>query len=81
LALDVAGDAPEPYRNTSARTLSGLLNVSGGIWLQPVSGVGLALEGQLLDAWSKTVVRISGHDAAEVAAPLLLLSGGLMAEF
>jgi hypothetical protein len=81
LALDVAGDARDPYRNESARTLSGLLNASGGIWLQPVSGVGLALEGQLLDAWSKTVVRIAGRDAAEVAAPLLLLSGGLMAEF
>jgi hypothetical protein len=34
-----------------------------------------------MDAWSKTIVRISGEDAAEVAAPLLLLSGGLMAEF
>ena len=81
LALDVAGDAPDPYRNASARTLSGLLNASGGIWLQPVSGVGLVLEGQLMDAWSKTVVRIAGQDAAEVAAPLLFLSAGLMAEF
>ncbi len=81
LALDVAGDAPEPYRNDSARTLSGLVNASGGLWLQPIRGIGLVLEGQLLDAWSKTVVRIAGEDAAEVAAPLLLLSGGLMVEF
>jgi hypothetical protein len=35
----------------------------------------------LMDAWAKTVVRITGEDAAEVAAPLLLLSGGLMVEF
>jgi hypothetical protein len=81
LAVDVAGMAPEPYRNTSARTLSGLVSASGGLWLQPVSGIGLAVEGQLLDAWSKTIVRIAGEDAAEVAAPLLLLSAGLMVEF
>jgi hypothetical protein len=81
LAVDVAGTAPEPYRNTSERTLSGLVSASGGLWLQPVKGFGLALEGQLIDAWSKTVVRIAGEDAAEVAAPLLLISAGLMVEF
>ena len=81
LAVDVAGTASEPYRNASKRTLSGLVSASGGLWLQPVKGFGLALEGQLLDAWSKTVVRIAGEDAAEVAAPLLLLSAGLMVEF
>ena len=81
LALDVAGDAPDPYRNSSKRTLSGLVTASGGLWLQPLTGVGLSLEGQLMDAWSKTVVRIAGQDAAEVAAPLLLVSAGLMAEF
>lgn len=81
LVLDVAGDAPDPYRNSSARTVSGLVNASGGLWLQPLRGFGLVLEGQLMDAWSKTVVRIVGEDAAEVAAPLLLLSAGLMAEF
>ncbi|RYZ05335.1 MAG: hypothetical protein EOO73_20135 [Myxococcales bacterium] len=81
LALDVAGVAPDPYRNSSARTLSGLVNASGGAWLKPFSNLGLVLEAQLLQAWSKTVVRIAGEDAAEVAAPLLVLSGGLMAEF
>jgi hypothetical protein len=80
LVLDVAGDAPDPYRNASSRTLSGLVSASGGVWLQPVKGFGLVLEGQLLEAWSKTVVRIVGENAAEVAAPLLLLSGGLMVE-
>lgn len=81
LALDVAGTAPDPYRNASARTLSGLVTASGGLWLKPLSSVGLVLEGQLMEAWSKTIVRIAGEDAAEVAAPLLVLSGGLMAEF
>jgi len=81
LVLDVAGDAPDPYRNSSERTLTGLVGVSAGIWLQPVAGVGLVLEGQLLEAWSKTVVRIAGEDAAEIAAPLLLMSAGLMVEF
>jgi hypothetical protein len=81
LVLDVAGDAPDPYRNSSSRTVSGLVNASGGVWLQPVPGIGLVLEAQLLDAWSKTVVRIAGEDAAEVAAPLLLMSAGVMAEF
>ena len=81
LALDVAGDARAPYFNDSRRTLSGLVNASGGVWLQPIRGFGLVLEGQLLNAWSKTVVRIADEDAAEVAAPLLLLNAGLMVEF
>lgn len=81
LVLDVAGTAPEPYRNESARTVSGMVSASAGVWLQPVRGFGLALEAQLMNAWSKTVVRIAGEDAAEVAAPLLLLSGGAMVEF
>jgi hypothetical protein len=81
LALDVAGTAPEPYRNSAQRTFSGMVTAGGGLWLQPALGIGLVLEGRLLNAWSKTVVRISGEDAAEVAAPLLLLSAGLMVEF
>jgi hypothetical protein len=81
LALDVAGDAPDPFLNSSTRTLSGLVEASGGIWLQPIRGIGLVLEGQLMNAWSKTVVRISNQEAAEVAAPLLLVSAGLMVEF
>jgi len=81
LALDVAGVAPDPYRNASGRTLSGLVNASGGIWLKPLSHVGLVVEAQLMEAWSKTVVRIAGEEAAEVAVPLLVLSGGFMAEF
>jgi hypothetical protein len=81
LVLDVAGTAPDPYRNDSARTVSGMVSAGAGLWLQPVSGFGLALEAQLMNAWSKTVVRIAGEDAAEVAAPLLLLSGGAMVEF
>lgn len=81
LALDVAGVAPDPFRNSSARTLSGLVTASGGLWLKPLASVGLVFEAQLMEAWSKTIVRITGEDAAEVAAPLLVLSGGLMAEF
>jgi hypothetical protein len=81
LVLDVVGAAPDPYRNSSFRTLSGLINAGGGLWLEPLAGFGVVLEGQLMNASSKTVVRIAGEDAAEVAAPLLLLSGGLMAEF
>jgi hypothetical protein len=81
LVLDIEGDAPEPYRNATSRTRSGLVNASGGIWLQPLAGFGITLEGQLLGALSKTVVRIASEDATEVAAPLLLLSGGLMVQF
>lgn len=81
LALDIAGDAPEPYRNDAQRTFSGLLTASGGVWLKPMASFGLVLEGQLMSAWSKTIVRIAGEEAAEVASPLLLLSAGLMVEF
>lgn len=81
MVLDVVGDAPEPYRNTLSRTRTGLVNASAGLWLQPLAGFGMTLEGQVLGAWSKTVVRIVSEDATEVAAPLLLLSGGLMMQF
>jgi hypothetical protein len=81
LSVDVAGTAPAPFRNRSERTLSGLVTTGAGLWLQPRRGIGLLVEGHLLSAWSKTVVRIAGEDAAEVAAPLLLLSAGVMVEF
>lgn len=81
LVLDVVGDAPEPYRNESSRTRTGLLSTSAGLWLRPLPGFGVTLEGQLMGAWSKTLVRIASEDAGQVAAPLLLLSGGLMLEF
>ena len=81
LMLDVAGDAAAPYRNGSFRTFSGLINTGGGLWLEPFAGLGVVFECQLMNAWSKTVVRIASEDSAEVAAPLLLLSGGLMVAF
>lgn len=81
LLLDVTGDAPDPYRNAFSRTSSGVVDAGGGVWLQPIKHFGITLEGQVLGAWRKTVVRIVNEDAAEVAAPLLLLSGGLMLEF
>ena len=81
LVLEIDGDAPAPYRNTSSRTLSGLISTGGGLLLQPLPGFGVIVEGQLMNAWNKNVVRITGEAAAEVAAPLLLLSGGLRAAF
>ncbi len=81
LAVDVAGVAPEPYRTASARTWSGVVTTGAGAWLQPLPGLGLSLEAQLVNAWSKTIVRIRGVEVAEVAAPLLVLSAGLMVGF
>jgi hypothetical protein len=81
LLLDISGDAPDPYLNSSSRTRSAVLDAGGGVWLQPLPGFGFTLEGQVLGALSKTVVRIVNEDAAEVGAPLLLLSGGLMLVF
>jgi hypothetical protein len=81
LALDVAGEASPPYSNEAARTVSGLVATSCGVWLKPMRSFGLVLEAQLLSAWSKTVVRIAGEEASDVAAPLALGSAGLMLEF
>lgn len=81
LVLDIMGDAPEPYRNSTLRTRSGLVDASAGVWLQPLENFGVSFEGQVLGPWSKTVVRIVSEDAGEVTAPLLLLSGGLMMQF
>jgi len=81
LILDVMGDATDPARNASDHVTSGLVSIGGGLWLEPFEGFGIVLEGQLMSAWSKTVLRIAAENAAEIGAPLLLLSSGLVAEF
>jgi hypothetical protein len=56
------------------RTWSVYTSGGAGVWLQPTAGFALELEGQLGRAWKKTVVRMNGIEAADVGAPLVVLS-------
>ena len=55
--------------------------VGAGLWLEPFPGASCSLEGNLMAAWSKTVVRVNEEDIAEVGAPMGLLSLTLGAVF
>jgi hypothetical protein len=80
-AVDVQGEAPQEYSRHGERTWSGMMSAGAGLWVGPLSGLACVLEGQVMSAWSKTVVRIHEDEAAEAGAPMLLLSGGVMAVF
>jgi hypothetical protein len=80
-AVDVQGDAPREYGRHGERTWSGISSVGAGIWAEPFSGVACVAEGQLMAAWSKTIVRLREEEVAEAGAPMLLLSAGVMAVF
>lgn len=79
--VDVQGEAPVEYSRTGRRTWSGMTSVGTGLWLSPFEGVACVFEGQLMAAWSKTVVRLHREEVAQAGAPMVLLSAGAMAVF
>jgi len=80
-AVDIQGDAPRQYPRHGERTWSGMTSVGAGLWAEPFSGIACVVEGQLMAAWSKTIVRIQNDEVAEAGAPMVLLSAGVMAVF
>jgi hypothetical protein len=79
VAID--GRATNPYEPHAARTWSGLTTVGAGLWVEPFPGASCSLEGNLMAAWSKTVVRVNEREVAEAGAPMGLLSVNLGAVF
>jgi len=69
-----AGSAEAPRIANSGRTWSGISGGGAGVWLQPTGGFALSLQGEVLSAWSKTVVRFEGESAASAGSPMVLVS-------
>jgi hypothetical protein len=65
----------------SADTWSAVSGGGGGLFVQPSSGVAIVLSGELLTAWSRTIVNIAEQRVASAGAPLLLLTAGVAGVF
>jgi hypothetical protein len=65
----------------SADTWSAVSGGGGGLFVQPTSGVAIVLSGELLTAWSRTIVNIAEQRVASAGAPLLLLTAGVAGVF
>jgi hypothetical protein len=76
-----AGSAEAPRIANSGRTWSGVSGGGAGVWLQPTSGFALSLQGEVLAAWAKTVVRFEGESAASAGSPMVLVSASAAGVF
>lgn len=69
-----SGQADAPRVGNEGRTWSGVSGGGAGVWIQPTGGFALSVQGEVLSAWSKTVVRFQGEEAASAGSPMLLVS-------
>jgi hypothetical protein len=76
-----AGRAEAPLTANAGRTWSGVSGAGAGVWLQPTGGFALTLQGEVLSAWSKTVVRFEREPAASAGSPMALVSASLVGVF
>lgn len=76
-----AGSAEAPLTAKEGHTWSGLSGAGAGVWLQPTGGFALTLQGEVLSAWSRTVVRLEGERAATAGSPMALVSASLVGVF
>lgn len=65
----------------SADTWSAVSGGGGGLFVQPTKGIALVMSGELLAAWSRTLVNIAEQRVASAGAPVLLLSAGVAGVF
>jgi len=65
----------------SADTWSALSGGGGGLFLQPSRGVAIVLSGEMLAAWSHTIVNVAGQRAASAGASVLFLTVGVAGVF
>lgn len=65
----------------SADTWAAVSGGGGGLFVQPTEGVAIVLSGELLAAWSRTLVNIAEQRVASAGAPVLLLSAGVAGVF
>jgi hypothetical protein len=69
-----SGSASPPRVAGSGRTWSGVSGGGAGVWLQPSGGFALTVQGEVLAAWSRTVLRFEGESAASAGSPMLHVS-------
>jgi hypothetical protein len=62
-------------------TWSAVSGGGAGLLLQPTEGIAFVLSGELLAAWSRTIVNIAEQRVASVGAPVLLLTAGVAGVF
>jgi hypothetical protein len=65
----------------AADTWSAVSGGGAGLLLQPTEGIAFVLSGELLAAWSRTIVNIAEQRVASVGAPVLLLTAGVAGVF
>lgn len=77
-SVSVAGQAPPPFPTRSESTISALTSVGAGLWIQPANSVAWILEGQLLAAWSETIVLIDSQNVGSVGWPMAFFSTSIL---
>lgn len=68
-------------QSRAADTWSAVSGGGGGLMVQPVDGIALVLSGELLAAWSRTIVNIAERRIASAGDPLLFLTAGVAGVF
>jgi hypothetical protein len=76
-----AGSATAPRVADSGRTWSGVSGGGAGLWIQPTGGFAATLQGEVLAAWSRTVLRFEGEPVASAGSPMLLVSAAVVGVF
>jgi hypothetical protein len=76
-----AGNATAPDVAGSGRTWSGISGGGAGLWLQPTGGFAATLQGEVLAAWSRTVLRFGGEPVASAGSPIVLVSATAVGVF
>lgn len=76
-----AGSAEPPFTANDGHTWSGVSGAGAGVWLEPTGGFALTLQGEVLAAWARTVVRLEGERAASAGSPMALVSATLVGVF
>jgi hypothetical protein len=80
-SVGVEGDADAPDTAREERTWSPAASVGLGAWIETSDSLIVALEGQGVSAWSKTVVRIKGEDVASFGFPAGIFSASLIGRY
>jgi hypothetical protein len=76
-----AGSATAPRVADAGRTWSGVSGGGAGLWIQPTGGFAATLQGEVLAAWSRTVLRFGGEPVASAGSPMLLVSAAAVGVF
>jgi hypothetical protein len=79
--VEVEGSAAPPATSRTDRTWSSVSGAGTGVWLQPSKSFALTLQGEVLVAASRTVVRIAEEPVATAGSPMVLVSASAVGVF